>query len=451
MRAPNCHSMSRIALNQWRGQPVGIKLSIDDESRSLEIIPLNDDETKRFDLDNPQARRLHCAAAIALNLNATLSRLVQQGQSVRLEVKRPRPRPPRRIERANQAILLRPRIEELIAPLVFDTSSQSPLRPFQELGVQWLVNHQVGILADDMGLGKTAQALRALEKLLEKGTIKSALIICPKSLLANWEIECERWVPDLTVVRSTPFKEESDEVWSAIINRSHIIITSYDQLRLLPKSLAAAQIDLVIADEAHKLRRSQAKLVKSFRLMNTERIWALTGTPIERDEVDLATLLSLLEPTRFSAKSAAVESEGLRARARPYLLRRLKKDVLDELPDVIESKELVELTPQQQRSYTSARSQSLPKNVGALLQKFNLMRSICDLDPKTEASAKLDRIVEILNAIKEAGEKAVVFSYLLQPLNVLAKRLDREQPHIEAVLLTGELTTNERGAGNSAL
>ena len=340
---------------------------------------------------------------------------------------------------------MRPHIEELIAPLLFDLRKQVSLRSFQESGVRWLAERRAGILADDMGLGKTAQALRALGKLVAQGTISSALVVCPKSLLANWEVECARWVPELTVVRCVPRKNKSNEVWFAVHGRSHIIITSYDQLRPLPKPLSSAQIELVIADEAHKLRRSKAKLVKAFKLMNARRIWALTGTPIERHEEDLATLLSLLEPTRFSVRSVAIESSGLRADARPFVLRRLKEEVLGELPDVIDTKELLELTPRQQRAYQSARSQPLPRDEGEVLQRLTLLRSICDVEPKSGASTKLDRIVEILQAVQEAREKAVVFSYLLQPLDVLAKRLAKNFPNLGAVTLKGELSTDERG------
>ena len=179
--------------------------------------------------------------------------------------------------------------------------------------------------------------------------------------------------------------------------------------------------------------------------MNAKRIWALTGTPIERHEEDLATLLSLLEPTRFSVKSVAIESSGLRADARPYMLRRLKKDVLGELPDVIDTKEFLELTPQQQRAYSLARSQPLSRDEGAVLHRLTLMRSICDVEPQSGASSKLDRIVEILQAVHEAGEKAVVFSYLLEPLNVLASRLAKKYPNLRTVTLKGELSIDERG------
>ena len=437
-------AITSVAQFKWRGRLLDIHLDATRGSCSIVIAPQNGSPQCTAGIDEAQVHNLQCAANIVLEYDATRAKAVEDGEAVRVDVKRPRPRHSLRPRKADEVLSLRPQIEELIAPLVLEPTQKPALRPFQESGVQWLTDHKAGILADDMGLGKTAQALRALEGLVERGIIRSALVICPKSLIANWEAECARWVPGLTVMRCVPAQAEADEVWSAIIGRSHIIITSYEQLRPLAKPLISHRVELVVADEAHRLRRSQSKLVQGFRQINVERIWALTGTPIERHEVDLATLLSLLEPTKFSVKSVAVESGGLRARARPYLLRRLKMDVLAELPEMIDTKERLELTPQQYRAYHAARSQSLSNDVGEALHRFTLLRSLCDIDPSSESSAKLDRIVDILKLVKEGEEKAVVFSYLLHPLDVLRKRLARDHPSLETVSLTGELTADER-------
>ena len=430
-------------VHQWRGQPIGIKLTLGDNSRSLEIVPSVGAESWESHLSDARSLRLRRAADVALDLDATLGRAIKLGRAATLEVRSPRHGPAKKIERAHEAALLRPRVEELIAPLVLDTAPKPPLRPFQWIGVKWLTERRSGILADDMGLGKTAQALSALHELIESGAIRSALVVCPKSLLANWEEECQRWAPRLTVTRAAPSKEDSDEVWSALLRRSHLITTSYEQLRPIPEPLASETVELLIADEAHRLRSSRAKLVREFRLLRAERFWALTGTPIERHQSDLATLLSLLEPTRFSAKASTVEP-GLKALARPYLLRRLKTDVLDELPDVIDTKETIELSPQQQRVYSSIVSRPLGGDGGEVLQRLTMLRSVCDADPESGSSAKLDRIVEILQNVHASGEKAVVFSYLLHPLQILADRMSREQPALGAVVLTGSLTTTER-------
>ena len=440
------HSRSgcgQTTLHEWRGYPLEVSLTENLGSRLIEIAPLDGDVPAELSTSGTGAERLRRVADIALNLDTALSRLVRSGGTARLDVKPPRLRPVPRVHTADEAFAFRPSVEELIAPLVFDSDGGAQLRPFQESGVRWLMEHRVGILADDMGLGKTAQALRALEMLVDEGLIRSALVVCPKSLLANWETECERWVPRLTVVRVVPAKEDSERVWPAILGRAHVIITSYEQLRLLPSSLASEPIELVIADEAHRLRRSQTKLVRAFRLISAERMWALTGTPMERHPADLATLLSLLEPTRFASKSDNIET-GLRALAQPYLLRRLKTDVLRELPEVIDTAETIELTPRQQRAYSKVRSEPLPNEVGEVLQRLTMLRSICDADPTSGSSAKIDRSVEILQAIQDAGEKAVVFSFFLRPLELLLNRMTQEQPPLSAVTLTGKLTTTER-------
>ena len=434
---------ARSTAHKWQEYQVEIRLAGDGDSRLLEIALLDEDGPHELSSSDSQAVRLRCAVDIALDLDATLSRLVRDGGTARLEVKLPRRRPVRRLLTSEDAFALRPSVEELVAPLIFDPDQQMPLRPFQEIGVQWLTEHRTGILADDMGLGKTAQALRALERLIDDGVLRSVLVVCPKSLLANWEAECKRWVPRLSVVRATPSREDSDRVWSSILGRAHIIITNYEQLRPLPSPLASERVELVIADESHRLRRTEAKLVQSFRRISAERMWVLTGTPIERHPVDLATLLSLLEPNRFSAKTDASDT-GLRARAQPYMLRRLKSDVLQELPEVIDTTEPIELTPRQQLAYSRARSQPLPKEVGEVLQRLTILRAICDAEPVSGASAKLDRILEILQAVQDAGEKAVVFSYVLRPLELLLDRMTQGRPPLGAVTLTGKLTTSER-------
>ena len=394
---------------------------------------------------DPHAARVATAATLALELDASVARSIEQGSTADVGVPRPRPGQPRTITNRDEAATLRPRIEELIAPLLFGPLPHPTLRPFQEFGVNWLMERQAAILADDMGLGKTAQALVALQGLLTDGAIRSALIVCPKSLLANWESESAKWTPALTLVRAVPGALDTEDVWSALFGRAHIILTSYEQLRPLPTVFRNAVLELIVADEAHRLRRAQAQLVRAFRNIRPLRFWALTGTPIERHPLDLSTLLSLLEPARFSERSATSDSE-LRVIARPYMLRRLKQDVLEELPEVIETKETIELSPAQRRSYTTVQRDPIGRNSNDILRRLLVLRSICDVDSASDASTKLDRVVQILSSIQESGEKAIVFSYLLRPLQLLNHRLSRHHPPLPFVLLTGEMTTEERSA-----
>lgn len=429
--------------SSWRGSTVATTLLETDDTVVLDIVraELSGD---RNDYDDLLARGLRLATHVALDSDATLARRISEGQRVNIILRRPRPRPPARPRNANEAVAIRPSIEELLAPVVFTVAPTSPLRPFQRFGVEWLAGRRVGILADDMGLGKTAQALVAVAKLIREGSIVGAVVVCPKSLVANWETESARWAPGLTVVRVAAGRRDADGIWRTIIGRAHIILTNYEHLRSAPEAFVSSSLELLIADEAHRLRRSQAKLVKVFRRIQAKRIWALTGTPIERHEEDLATLLSLLEPARFAPKSTAGEAGSLRSRAQPFLLRRLKKDVLAELPTIIDTTEVLELTTKQRDAYLAACTEGAGRGADNVLARITLMRSICDVDSRTGASSKLDRIVELLEAVRKAGEKAVIFSYLLPPLAHLAERLRRLRPSIRSVSLTGQMDPAER-------
>lgn len=435
-------------LIEWNDETLAAAVTRSEESLILEIRPSDNGAAAESisDESRPHAvakTQLEAAATTVLELDASAARLVRSGETVRLRVPPPSTRLPRTISRASDADVLRPRIEELVAPQLYGALPHPSPHPFQEYGIAWLQRTPKAILADDMGLGKTAQALLALQALVVQGQVRSALIVCPKSLTANWEQECRTWTPALTIVRPLPRTTEVNQLWASILGRSHIVIASYEQLRPLPSALRDIQSQLVIADEAHRLRRSQAQLVQSFRQMHATRFWALTGTPIERHPLDLATLLSILEPTRFSARSAASESD-LKSAAAPYLLRRLKSDVLEELPEVVEVKEVLELTAAQQASYALARRQPLDGSSGAVLQRLMILRSICDVDSNSEASAKLERIGEILANVRDSGEKALVFSYLLRPLELLHEQLLKDEPRLHALRLTGAMTSDER-------
>ena len=434
--------MEAMASHNWRGRTIHLRVHGNHTVRRLEFGPADCRGRTGLCQGSLNVRQLRHAAGIALALDPVLADEVERGQVATIQVQRPRNCPAYRVGGDTGSEGVRPRLEHLIAPLLFEPETASPLRPFQQRGVAWLTERKSGILADDMGLGKTAQALRAVEILFRRGEIKSALVVCPKSLLANWEAECARWTPLLTVVRFMPAQDSSEAAWSSIIGESHIILTSYEQVRSMSHLLARTETELVVADEAHRLRKSEAKLVRAFRMLKPVRFWALTGTPIERNQEDLANLLSLLAPNRFSIKSTRYGSDYLKAKAQPYLLRRLKADVLHELPDVLDTKEILDLTSEQRRAYVRARSQPVRKHEGEVLQRLTLLRAICDLDQTSGSSAKLDRVSEILDAISTSGEKAVVFSYTLQPLYALAVNLRRHG--IRGELLTGKHSISER-------
>ncbi len=429
--------------HQWQGFDLVVGLSSSGTVLTLEVSQVRSTGPTVEHLDSALGARLKAAAEIFLEGDASAARSVRRGDSVTLRVPTPRPRPSPRIARFADIPDHRPGIEQLLAPLLFDSPARMTLRPFQREGVTWLIDHNRAILADDMGLGKTAQALVALDTLVSDGVVRSALIACPKSLATNWERECQMWAPTLTVVRSVPERSARDTVWSSLLRRSHAIVTTYEQLRPLPRPLREQPLELLIADEAHRLRRSDAQIVRAMRGLRTDRFWALTGTPIERHASDLATLLSLLEPQRFSSQTSTSDAE-IRSLARPFVLRRLKSDELDDLPEVIESKELIELTPRQRTRYDAEVKRPPTEASGGVLERLSILRSICDVDLESDSSSKLDRIVDIIGAIHRNGEKAVVFSHLLRPLELLEARLARQRPALRSITLEGSLGADER-------
>lgn len=333
---------------------------------------------------------------------------------------------------------------DLARPLALKSPEPVGLRGFQVDGAKWLSNSDKAILADDMGLGKTVQAIHALRVLFNEGLVETALIVCPKSLLTNWETEMTRWAPELTRCRVVPSASTRDPIWSVIWGKVHIALTNYEQLRTVPLALRNETIGVVIADEAHRTRNNRSLITKGIRSLKWDHFWALTGTPFERDSADLATLLATLEPTRFSVSDRSLHISSLRAQARPYVLRRMKADVLKDLPDVLETKEVLELTPSQLRAYRNTARMPSSRSASSVLKVINELRTICDYDATSQSSSKADRIIEILQDIRAQGEKAVVFSYLLGPLDMLGTRLATIWGERGYLDLRGDMTPEQR-------
>ena len=331
-------------------------------------------------------------------------------------------------------------------PLLLPLAVSEPLYRFQRSGVAWLLRHDRAILADDMGLGKTAQVLAALRRLMRLGKAVSAVVAAPKTLVSTWMTETSKWAPELLV--STPVGnaksfEEVERFWQRELRRSHLIVTNYEQVRDPPAALLEMPPDVLVADEAHRLRNADSQTHQGFRDIRSPRLWALTGTPVERHPGDLAVLLSLLFPHRYAADDDDLEISALRARARPYLLRRTKNQVLQDLPSARYQTETLDLLPSQRAAYDRAIREGASSQDSGLLALFTQLRSICDLSPDGRESVKLDRIADLCREIAAKVEKAVVFSYLLDPLQELARRF-RTSSGVGATVLTGSLSERER-------
>ena len=411
------------------------------ESRRLSV-------PKGFD-PSVAAERLGCALAAVLRLDAMNKRRYCRGHSVKIQVPVTTPRPlPTSFLRGDEEEYWRLRVPigVLVRPLLLAAPNLGHLFPYQREGALWLTNTESGILADDMGLGKTVQAITALRIFFFRGTVASALVLCPKSVIANWEDELTRWAPELTRVRVVPTGSERDQVWKTILRRVHVCIANYEQIRQPPLPLVRNGVDVIVVDEAHRIRNLASLATQGIRRIPSKRFWALTGTPIERDAEDLATLLSTVDPQRFAVSDADQELSVLRASAQQYILRRRKETVLPELPPVIESVETIELLPSQWTMYRKAVRSASPESrePAAFIALINKLRRICDYDPRTLASAKVDRAAEIIADIADVKEKCVVFSYLLKPLKILQLRLQETLGKESSLILQGALSMSQR-------
>jgi len=378
--------------------------------------------------------RLSIAVNRLCNLDVAIKLFLESGQSVKKFIANKTPS----MDGPHSAT-------EQILPLFLPRKIHDYLYSYQRQGVAWLLRHNRALLGDDMGLGKTAQALSAARRLIRFGHADWVLVISPRTLIANWVAETARWAPELTIATALPSNQDRSKSWARLVRRAHIIFTSYEQIRKPADALIQNPPGLIIADEAHRLRKYSSLSTKGIRLISSKRFWALTGTPIERDTEDLTVSLSLLDPARFSIDDRHLSPMSLRARFRPYLLRRRKESIMSDLPKVIEENEVLELTVEQRESYREAIiDQRLSTSKTSMLPLFNSLRTICDFDPNTGRSSKLDRIIELISDIVLIDEKTVVFSYILEPLHSLARKIKENNPDLHFTSISGNMSLKER-------
>lgn len=310
-------------------------------------------------------------------------------------------------------------LEDMLCPFVSEEKAPA-LYEYQHTGSDWLTRNRAAILADDMGLGKTVQAINAFSQLVLTRKAHFGLVICTKSLVLNWLSEFQAWTPWLAVTPLIASSSGGKEIWVRQCRKAHVIVTTYDQLRIYGDRMSD-QCNVVILDEAHRLKNLGSARTQSFRKINREYTWMLTGTPIERDQQDLLNLMTILKPQRFSSGDAGMLAPTLRELAKPLILRRKKDEVLGQLPEMVDVIEKIPLSGAQSRSYRALVMQQ-PTNY---LARFSKLRELCDIDSISGESSKLDRIEELVITIKNNNEKVVIFSYWMRPLEALKERLQK--------------------------
>ena len=327
------------------------------------------------------------------------------------------------------------------------------LMPFQEDGVHALLDMERLLLADDMGLGKTVQAVAAMRILRARREIESCLVVTPASVLDQWRREITKWAPELSAIIIRGPAADRSWQWSA--NRD-VTLVSYDTLRSdfghNSQSSVMRTWDIVVADEAQRIknRNDTSNALKGLRRI---RSWALTGTPIENHEEELASILEFVDHDTKSPPKRYHPGQELLKRHRELQLRRKKGDVLDDLPPKQVTKLTIDLNPRQRASYDKAEQDGIIylKSLGAevsivhVLELIVRLKQICNADPKTGESSKLNDINDRIQQLSAQGHKALIFSQYTSETSGVAAAA-RYLREFNPLTLTGDMPQHQRTA-----
>lgn len=342
--------------------------------------------------------------------------------------------PPTRLRPAAETVVFKERLLYLLQPPLEDLLTGRQVRlpfrpyPYQLEGIAFLMPRHAALLADEMGLGKTVQAILALRLLFQAGLIRRALLVCPKPLVTNWTRELRTWAEDLPFEVLSGDAEARRAGW--LVSNCPLKLVNYEVLTRDAALVAneALRFDVVVLDEAQRIKNRDSKTAQVVRALHRDRSWALTGTPVENRTDDLVSLFAFIDPGRIPPDTPAKRLPQLTA---DCILRRTKEDVAADLPAKTVRDAFVELTPAQRQAYDLAEKEGVIRlnalgetiTVQHVLELVLRLKQICNFDPLTGHSAKLEQMYEDLAEIAASGRKAIVFSQWVEPLERLAQVL----------------------------
>ncbi len=305
--------------------------------------------------------------------------------------------------------------------------------PYQYEGIAFLYPRHTAILADEMGLGKTMQAITTLRLLIRSGEVKSVLLICPKPLVPNWQREFNLWAPEIgiNVVEGNQAKREFQwEQDSVPVTIANYELVTRDREFVNDPDL---NFDLVVLDEAQRIKNRNSTTSKVVRGISRSRSWALTGTPIENSQEDIVGIFEFLSSGYLNND---MPPHRIATEVRDHIIRRTKDQVLQDMPPRLMRDAELYLTPEQAERYTQAEEAGVIKlnDLGSQItiqHVFELvlrLKQICNFDPVTGASAKMERLEADLEEVAKSGQKAIVFSQWVNSLDDISARLERFNP-----------------------
>ncbi|MBD2301510.1 DEAD/DEAH box helicase [Nostoc sp. FACHB-190] len=350
-----------------------------------------------------------------------------------------------------------------ITPLPTPASFQGKLRPYQERGAAWLAFlERWGLgacLADDMGLGKTIELIAFILYLKEQDVLeKPILLVCPTSVLGNWEREVRKFAPSLKVMQYHGDKRPKGKAFVEAVNKHNLVITSYSLIHRDVRLLQTVSWQIIVLDEAQNVKNPDAKQSQAIRQIEATFRIALTGTPVENRLQELWSILDFLNPGYLGNKqffqrrfAMPIEKYGdaasltqLRSLVQPFILRRLKtdKEIIQDLPDKQEMTIFCGLTTEQAALYQQAVDTSLVEiesaeglqRRGMILALLTKLKQICNhpsqyLKESTlgeHNSGKLQRLEEMLDVAISEGDRALIFTQFAEWGKLLKPYLEQQ-------------------------
>ncbi|MCM3785058.1 DEAD/DEAH box helicase [Neobacillus mesonae] len=347
------------------------------------------------------------------------------------------------------------RLKEFMASLTQPENMKFPvpvrlasiLRDYQKQGFQWmktLASYRFGgILADDMGLGKTIQSITYMVSEIQ--TIREqkqpVLIAAPASLIYNWHNELSKFAPELKTVVADGSKPERIKILRQY-DEVDVLITSYPLLRMDSDLYAERHFHTLILDEAQAFKNHTTQTAHAVKAVNAKHRFALTGTPIENRLEELWSIYDVVFPELFQGRKAFndLTRDAVARRIRPFLLRRVKTDVLEELPEKIESLQTSELLPDQKKLYIAFLAKLRAETVKHLndnrfeqnrikiLAGLTRLRQLCChpglfVEGYNGSSAKFEQLMELIEESRSAGKRVLLFSQFTEMLGIIGKEL----------------------------
>ncbi|MBQ3668398.1 MAG: DEAD/DEAH box helicase, partial [Clostridia bacterium] len=345
------------------------------------------------------------------------------------------------------------------------------LRDYQKTGYTWLRTLDKygfgGILADDMGLGKTLQMLAFLLAIKREGSTGPALIACPASVVSTWGNEAQKWTPELrTCLITGGAADRANHI--RVADQYDILVTSYDSLRNDIERHEKNMYRVCVLDEAQYIKNRETKLKKSVDRLKAGTRLALSGTPVENRLSELYSIFDFLMPgylgsyTSFRRKYELPITEEADENARttltklvhPFILRRMKRDVLSELPPKTETNCYIQMGEEQRKLYAAYANEiekrmlsAVPSDKLKILAMLTRLREIC-CDPALvyegyeEQSCKKDECVRMVKELIENEHRVLIFSQFTSMLSRIETALDAEG--IDSFTLRGDTPLDER-------